>query len=139
MSQGIDAVRSIIWCGWIAWKVGIWHLASVMTDAINGRMRHPTRGVCIQAPTPGMPRRKRMAMVVLVDEQTGKAITVGQTVQTFRGEPVTVRGWTAPRHAGGTGRVLLEEADGSQHEYFPSVVGARVRVVDSRSRLARGC
>jgi hypothetical protein len=61
--------------------------------------------------------------VKLVDEKTGKEVTEGDELQTFRGEWVILESWREPHKEGSTGRVYVIHADGGTREYFPSVVG----------------
>jgi len=55
----------------------------------------------------------------LIDSTTKKPVNVGDIVTTFRGEKMVVTGMIEPRHAGSTGRVIL---DGQA--YYPSVINA---------------
>lgn len=54
----------------------------------------------------------------------GTALKIGDKVETFRGEKAEVRGMYQPHHPGSTGRVFLKFEDGSEGEYFPSVIHA---------------
>ena len=62
----------------------------------------------------------------LVYEKTGVPVNYGDIAHTFRGEPVIVEGWAAPRHEGSTGRVYIKEMSdyGCSGSYYPSVIGA---------------
>lgn len=56
----------------------------------------------------------------LVREDTFADVSLGETVETFRGEKVTLKGGRPPHKIGSTGRIYV---DG--HEYFPSVCGLK--------------
>ena len=53
-----------------------------------------------------------------------RPIAAGETVETSRGELMTITGGNPPHKPGSTGRVYVSE-DGSSREYFPSVIGAK--------------
>ena len=57
--------------------------------------------------------------------QDGTPLRIGAQVSTFRGEKAEVRGMYQPHHPGSTGRVFLRFEDGSEGEYFPSVINAQ--------------
>ena len=57
------------------------------------------------------------------ERPAGTDVQVGDEALTFRGEIVTVLGFTKPTHPGSTGRVAVGDNDWRQ-EYFPSVIGA---------------
>ncbi|MFN3573610.1 MAG: hypothetical protein ACK4TR_08795 [Phenylobacterium sp.] len=63
--------------------------------------------------------------LTLVHKATGEPCREGDSVTSFRGEPATVTGGTAPRHPGSTGRVLVRDAisRGQSVEFYPSVFG----------------
>jgi hypothetical protein len=63
----------------------------------------------------------------LVNEKTGEALLVGDTVTTFRGEVGTLTACSAPRHEGSSGRVYVKFSGGFGYEasYYPSVIGAK--------------
>lgn len=64
--------------------------------------------------------------MILVYEETGEPVQIGDVIKTFRDETVEVRGIEKPHKAGSTGRVYVidnEDAD-FQMSYFPSVIGA---------------
>ena len=64
-------------------------------------------------------------MLLLVD-QNGVELRIGDTVHTFRGERMTLAGMTPPAHPGSTGRVYLTDPkDDSGREFYPSVIGAK--------------
>lgn len=56
------------------------------------------------------------------DEQI---IALGAEVADFRGQRWTLTDWSAPRHAGSTGRVYLKDGN-EQREFFPSVINAKI-------------
>ena len=62
----------------------------------------------------------------LVYLKTGVPVNYGDVAHTFRGEPVIVEGWQAPRHEGSTGRVYVKEMTehGFSAAYYPSVIDA---------------
>lgn len=66
-----------------------------------------------------------MAQYILVDDATDQEIEVGTIVKTFRGEECKLLGFTAPRHDGSTGRVLVEIGR-NRMEYYPSVIGCKI-------------
>jgi hypothetical protein len=63
----------------------------------------------------------------LIDTDTGRALRIGDTVTTFRGERMTLDDMTPPQHPGSTGRVYLSEPDNPQRAqgYFPGVINAK--------------
>lgn len=58
----------------------------------------------------------------LYNEKTGDEIKIGDTVNTFRGDTVTVTGW--PKD--GRNKVWVMTPNGTR-EFFPSVIGAVLR------------
>ena len=65
---------------------------------------------------------------ILTYETTGLPVTVGDIVETFRGESVKVRAVYAPHKDGSTGRVRLSWIEGGwEQECFPGVIGAEWR------------
>lgn len=60
-------------------------------------------------------------MSKLVQVKTGTPIHVGQKVETFRHEIVTVESWSNTRN-----RVYCIDARGNSNEWFPSVIGAEL-------------
>jgi hypothetical protein len=50
-----------------------------------------------------------------------RLVNAGDTVLTFRGEEVTLLGGTPPHKDGSTGRIVVQYADKSRSEFFPSV------------------
>ena len=64
-------------------------------------------------------------VLTLVDEKTLKPATMGQEVETFRGESFRIVGGQAPRHSASTGRVHVETLEGWASEFFPGVVGMK--------------
>jgi hypothetical protein len=64
---------------------------------------------------------------LLVHNEHGTNISVGDTVPTFRGEMVEIKGWRVGSHPGSTGRVLVSSPqNGWEQEFFPSVVEAHI-------------
>lgn len=61
----------------------------------------------------------------LIYEDTGKDVKVGDLVQTFRGDEVVVEHIAKPHSPASTGRVYVSRHDGSEAEFFPSVIGAK--------------
>jgi len=62
-----------------------------------------------------------MSNFKLVDMKSGTVIQKGATAKTFRGEDVTVNGFTPPLHTSSTGRVHT-----SAGSFFPSVINAKI-------------
>ena len=61
----------------------------------------------------------------LINSTTKKEIKEGDRVTTFRGEKGTLTGNRPPQHEGSTGKVYVKfGAEGSEREYYPSVIGA---------------
>ena len=58
----------------------------------------------------------------LVHKATGVEVQAGDTVIDFRNDAATVVGWSAPKSARSTGRILVS-SDGSNNaaEYYPNV------------------
>lgn len=60
--------------------------------------------------------------MILIDEKTGKPISVGDKVISFRGEEYRVTGWAVPYKPESTGRMYVrQDGDGHDSAYFPSV------------------
>lgn len=60
----------------------------------------------------------------LINIKTGEEVHVGDTILSFRGEPVKVLGWyTKP--APSSGRVVVADDDG-EYEYYPSVFDCKI-------------
>lgn len=53
----------------------------------------------------------------------GRPVSLGDTLETFRGERCVLEDVVAPRHEGSTGRVCLRFEDGATALYFPGVCG----------------
>ena len=53
--------------------------------------------------------------------ENGKKLKIGDVVKDFRGDKHKITGWSAPRHAGTSGRVHTD-----QGSYYPSVIDARL-------------
>ncbi len=71
----------------------------------------------------------------LVYESTGKAVSIGDKVKTFRGDTVTVLAVKPPRHSGSTGRVVVRfEDENFEQEFYPSVIGAEWKAIGKRTR-----
>ena len=58
----------------------------------------------------------------LVDEKTGKTVKLPYKTKDFRGDPVTVVGFTEPHKSASSGRI--ETSDGGS--YFPGVAGLKI-------------
>jgi hypothetical protein len=71
-------------------------------------------------------QRGSQTAVRLIDEKSGARINLGHTAQTFRGEPVVVRGWGALRSRASFGRVYVEFEDRHTASSYPSVINAKV-------------
>ena len=52
----------------------------------------------------------------LMDEETGKIVKLPYKTKDFRGEPITVKGFTEPHKSGSSGRIQTDKG-----EYFPGV------------------
>jgi hypothetical protein len=62
----------------------------------------------------------------LVDKHTDKEVEIGATVYGRQGSG-KLEGFTPPRHAGSTGRVLVRWRNSpNQNEYFPSVFNMKI-------------
>jgi len=59
---------------------------------------------------------------MLVDTKTKQPVSLPYQTTDFRGDPITVVGFTAPRHAGSTGRIQTKEGN----EYFPGVANLKI-------------
>lgn len=57
----------------------------------------------------------------LVDEETGKAVKLPYKTKDFRGDPITVKGFTEPHKSSSSGRIQTD-----QGEYFPGVAGVKI-------------
>jgi hypothetical protein len=68
-------------------------------------------------------------MLRLVDEKTGKPITIGDLVTTFRGETGNLVGAEPPTTSGSTGRVRVQlvgaTGEGSIRSWFSGVIRAK--------------
>jgi len=58
----------------------------------------------------------------LVDEKTGKEVTLPYETLDFRGDPMTVISFRAPHKPSSTGRIYTKGGG----EYFPSVAGLKI-------------
>ena len=58
----------------------------------------------------------------LVDKKTGQEIKLPYETVDFRGDPVIVTGFAAPKHQASTGRIHTDDG----MSYFPSVVGLKI-------------
>jgi hypothetical protein len=65
-------------------------------------------------------------MKTLVDKTTGKPLSIGDTVTTFRGETGILQHIAYPHKPGSTGRVMVY-INNTPHEFFPSVINAEWR------------
>lgn len=57
----------------------------------------------------------------LIDEETGKVVKLPYKTKDFRGDPITVKGFTAPHKPSSSGRIQTD-----QGEYFPGVAGVKI-------------
>lgn len=57
----------------------------------------------------------------LVDEETGKIVKLPYKTKDFRGDPITVKGFTEPHKSSSSGRIQTD-----QGEYFPGVAGLKI-------------
>jgi len=57
----------------------------------------------------------------LVDEETGKVVKLPYKTKDFRGDAITVTGFTEPRNSGSSGRIQTD-----QGEYYPGVAGVKI-------------
>jgi len=57
----------------------------------------------------------------LVDEETGKEVKLPYKTKDFRGDPITVKGFTEPHKPSSSGRIQTD-----QGEYFPGVAGVKI-------------
>lgn len=53
-------------------------------------------------------------------DENGKLVTFPWKTKDFRGDPITIVGFRAPKHTGSTGCVITDEGA----EYYPSIVNA---------------
>lgn len=61
----------------------------------------------------------------LIYTDTGAPVSLGDQVQTFRGERATLLMITEPHKPASTGRVYIQFEDSkASREFFPSVIGA---------------
>lgn len=63
----------------------------------------------------------------LYSRATGERIEIGTTVTDSDGEEMRVVGFTPGRRLASTGRVCVRHSDGSEREYYPSVIDAEIR------------
>lgn len=61
----------------------------------------------------------------LIHSQTKQELQQGDLVTTCRGDCATLIDARPPTHAGSTGRVWVRFEDGTQREFFPSVIHAK--------------
>lgn len=67
----------------------------------------------------------------LINTGTNEEIIVGEIVTDFRGDQFKLRNFRGPNKPSSTGRVGLDNLDGTfAGEYFPSVINAKI-VADS--------
>ena len=57
----------------------------------------------------------------LVDEETGKVVKLPYKTKDFRGDPMTVKGFTEPHKSSSSGRIQTDKG-----EYFPGVAGVKI-------------
>lgn len=62
---------------------------------------------------------------VLVYEDSGLPVKIGDIVTDFRGDKWPLVGIEPPKHSGSTGRVHLRASDGFITTFYPSVIGAK--------------
>lgn len=68
---------------------------------------------------------------VLVDQETGKMLSNGDTVKTFRGEYLRLTGGRAPHKPSSEGKVWVQEPGQTMaKEYYAGVIGAEWVVLD---------
>ncbi len=71
----------------------------------------------------------------LVNTETGAQIMPGDIVTDFRGDPFILRNYRPPHKPGSTGRVGLDNPDGSFHgEFFPGVINARIEADNKEAK-----
>lgn len=58
----------------------------------------------------------------LVDEKTGKEVTLPYNTLDFRGDKITVTGFKAPHKSGSTGKIYTKDGG----EYYPGVAGLKI-------------
>lgn len=59
----------------------------------------------------------------LIYKDTGKEVKPGDKVKSFRDELATVVSFSKPHKPSSSGRVLVDDGNGFQHEYYVSVYG----------------
>ena len=57
----------------------------------------------------------------LIDEKTGKVVKLPYKTKDFRGDPITVKGFTDPHKSSSSGRIQTDKG-----EYFPGVAGVKI-------------
>jgi hypothetical protein len=57
----------------------------------------------------------------LMDEETGKVVKLPYKTKDFRGDPITVKGFTEPHKSSSSGRIQTDKG-----EYFPGVAGLKI-------------
>lgn len=75
----------------------------------------------------------------LIETSTGRELSPGDSVRTFRDEEATLIDIEEPRHIGSTGRVFLRFKDQRTVEpmaFFPGVIGAEWKPADWKPRRA---
>lgn len=60
----------------------------------------------------------------LIHTRTREELQIGEVVQTFKGENVTIVRMSKPHKPSSTGRVVLRFEDGYEQGYFPGVIDA---------------
>ena len=74
----------------------------------------------------------------LVDEVTGKAVKLPYKTKDFRGDAITVKGFTEPHKSSSSGRIQTD-----QGEFFPGVAGVKIvghkfeGVTEAKSNIAK--
>jgi len=60
----------------------------------------------------------------LVYESNGEEVKVGDKVEIFRGDPVTVVSFREPHKPGSSGKIIVQDLD-HQNEFYVGVIGAK--------------
>jgi len=62
----------------------------------------------------------------LIHTETGKEIRLGDRVQDFRGDYLTIQSFEKGRTAESTGRVYVRSDEGWEQGFYPSVINAKI-------------
>jgi hypothetical protein len=77
-------------------------------------------------------------MFKLIDEKSGKEIKPGDTVTTFRGDPMVMVSFTPPHKPSSSGFVHLRYPHiDSEAEFYPSVIGAVIKEMENPAVCAK--